>query len=74
MNNLEIETKRESIIIGNEGKNILEIEDPRESVITGEQTSLTIQKKDHSKITLYLTEPKSIIITQRSDTTETYQV
>ena len=74
MNNLEIETKRDSVITGNEGKNILEIEDPRESVITGEQTRLTIQKKDHSKITLYLTEPKSIIIQQRSDTTETYQV
>mgnify|MGYP000023015449 CR=1 FL=1 len=74
MNNLEIETKRESDITGNEGKNILVIEDPLKSVITGEQTNLTIQKKDDSKITLYLTEPQSIIITQRSDTTETYQV
>ena len=73
-NNLEIETKRESVITGNEGKNILVIEDPLKSVITGEQTNLTIQKKDDSKITLYLTEPQSIIITQRSDTTETYQV
>ena len=74
MNKLEIETKRESVITGNEGKNILEIETPRESVITGEQTNLIIQKKDDSKITLYLTEPQSIIIQQRSDTTETYQV
>ena len=74
MNKLEIETKRESVITGNEGKNILEIENPRESVITGEQTNLTIHKKDDSKITLYLTEPQSIIIQQRSDTTETYQV
>ncbi len=74
MNKLEIETKRESIIIGNEGKNILEIEDTRESVITGEQTNLTIQKKDDSKITLYLTEPQSIIITQQKDTTETFYV
>ena len=74
MNKIEIETKREAVITGNEGKNILEIETPRESVITGEQTNLTIQKKDDSKITLYLTEPQSIIIQQRSDTTETYQV
>ena len=74
MNKLEIETKRESVITGNEGKNILEIENPRESVITGEQTNLTIQKKDDSKITLYLTEPQSIIITQQKDTTETFYV
>lgn len=74
MNKLEIETKRESVITGNEGKNILEIENPRESVITGEQTNLTIQKKDDSKITLYLTEPQSIIITRRNDTTETVYV
>ena len=74
MNKLEIETKRESVITGNEGKNILEIENPRESVITGEQTNLNIQKKDDSKITLYLTEPQSIIITQQKDTTETFYV
>lgn len=74
MNKIEVETKRESVITGNEGKNILEIETPRESVITGEQTNLTIKKKDDSKITLYLTEPQSIIITRRSDTTETVYV
>ena len=54
MNNLEIETKRESVITGNEGKNILEIENPRESVITGEQTNLTIQKKIKGLIPMVL--------------------
>tara|TARA_Y100001938_G_scaffold148721_1_gene233274 strand:+ start:187 stop:411 length:225 start_codon:yes stop_codon:yes gene_type:complete len=74
MNKLEIETKRESVITGNNATNKLLVEDPQESTITGEQTSLTIQKKSDSTITLYMTEPQSIIIQQRSDTTETYQV
>ena len=74
MNKLEIETKRESVITGNNATNELLVEDPQESTITGEQTSLTIQKKSDSTITLYMTEPQSIIIQQRSDTTETYQV
>ena len=71
MNKLEIETKRESVITGNEGKNILEIENPRESVITGEQTNLTLQNRTDSTITLYTTDPISIIIQQRNDFTET---
>ena len=71
MNKLEIETKRESVITGNEGKNILEIENPRESVITGEQTNLTVQNRTDSTITLYMTDPISIIIQQRNDFTET---
>ena len=71
MNKLEIETKRESVITGNEGKNILEIEKPRESVITGKQTNLTVQNRTDSTITLYTTDPISIIIQQRNDFTET---
>ena len=74
MNKIEIETKRESTITGNNATNKLLIEDPRESIITGEQTSLTIQKRSDSTITLYMTEPQTIIIQKQKDITQTVYV
>jgi|TARA_R100001086_G_scaffold217738_1_gene134214 hypothetical protein len=74
MNKLQIETKRNSVISGLDAKSKLEIEDPRTPIISGEQTNLTLQNRTDSKITLYMTEPQSIIIQQRSDVTETFQV
>ena len=40
-------------------------------VVSGEQTNLTIQNRTDSTITLYMTDPISIIIQQRNDFTET---
>ena len=74
MSKLQIETKRNSVISGLDAKAKLEIEDPRTPIISGEQTNLTLQNRTDSKITLYMTEPQSIIIQQRSDVTETFQV
>ena len=74
MSKLQIETKRNSVISGLDAKARLEIEDPRIPTISGDQTNLTIQNRTDSKITLYMTEPQSIIIQQRSDVTETFQV
>jgi hypothetical protein len=74
MSKLQIETKRNSVISGLDAKSRLEIEDPRTPSIFGEQTNVTIQNRTDSKITLYMTEPQSIIIQQRSDVTETFQV
>ena len=74
MNRLEMETQREHKIQGLSSNNFLEIEDPRDLVVSGEQTSLTLQKQTDSKITLYMTEPQTIIIQQRNDTTQTVSV
>ena len=74
MNRLEIETQREHKIQGFSANNFLEIEDPRGLVISGEKTDLTLQKQTDSKITLYMTEPQTIIIQQRNDTTQTVSV
>tara|TARA_R100001509_G_C4771445_1_gene183156 strand:- start:69 stop:293 length:225 start_codon:yes stop_codon:yes gene_type:complete len=74
MNRLEIETQREHKIQGLSSNNFLEIEDPRDLVVSGEQTNLTLQKQTDSKITLYMTEPQTIIIQQRNDTTQTVSV
>ena len=71
MKKLEIETQREHKIQGLSSNNFLEIEDPRDLVVSGEQTNLTLQKQTDSKITLYMTEPQTIIIQQRNDFTET---
>ena len=74
MNRLEIETQREHKIQGLSSNNFLEIEDPRDLVVSGEKTDLTLQKQTDSKITLYMTEPQTIIIQQRNDTTQTVSV
>ena len=74
MKKLEIETQREHKIQGLSSNNFLEIEDPRDLVVSGEQTNLTLQKQTDSKITLYMTEPQTIIIQQRNDTTQTVSV
>tara|TARA_Y100000114_G_C11549998_1_gene226709 strand:+ start:317 stop:541 length:225 start_codon:yes stop_codon:yes gene_type:complete len=74
MKKLEIETQREHKIQGLSSNNFLEIEDPRDLVVSGEQTNLTLQKQTDSKITLYMTEPQTIIIQQRNDTTQTVYV
>jgi len=74
MSKIEIETERNPTISGLDAKNRLENEDPRIPTVSGEQTNVAIKKRTDSKITLYLTEPQSIIIQQRSDVTETFQV
>ena len=74
MKKLEIETQREHKIQGLSSNNFLEIEDPRDLVVSGEQTNLTLQKQTDSKITLYMTEPQTIIIQKRNDTTQTVYV
>ena len=74
MKKLEIETQREHKIQGLSSNNFLEIEDPRDLVVSGEQINLTLQKQTDSKITLYMTEPQTIIIQQRNDTTQTVYV
>ena len=74
MKRLEIETQREHKIQGLSSNNFLEIEDPRDLVISGEQKNLTLQKQTDSKITLYMTEPQTIIIQKRNDTTQTVYV
>jgi len=74
MNRLEIETQREHKIQGLSANNFLEIEDPRGLVVSGEKTNWTLQKQTDSKITLYMTEPQTIIIQERNDTTQTVSV
>ena len=74
MKKLEIETQREHKIQGLSSNNFLEIEDPRDLVVSGEQTNLTLQKHSDSKITLYMTEPQTIIIQQRNDITQTVSI
>ena len=74
MKRLEIETQREHKIQGLSSNNFLEIEDPRDLVVSGEQKNLTLQKQTDSKITLYMTEPQTIIIQKRNDTTQTVYV
>ena len=74
MKKLEIETQREHKIQGLSSNNFLEIEDPRDLVVSGEQTNLTLQKQTDSKITLYMTEPQTIIIQQRTDITQTVSI
>tara|TARA_R100000005_G_C4840630_1_gene112262 strand:+ start:312 stop:536 length:225 start_codon:yes stop_codon:yes gene_type:complete len=74
MKKLEIETQREHKIQGLSSNNFLEIEDPRDLVVSGEQTNLILQKQTDSKITLYMTEPQTIIIQQRNDSTQTVSV
>ena len=74
MRRLEIETQREHKIQGLSSNNFLEIEDPRDLVVSGEQKNLTLQKQTDSKITLYMTEPQTIIIQKRNDTTQTVYV
>jgi hypothetical protein len=59
---------------GTNGGVYIEVEDQRLSKISGLQTNLTIQKQADTTITLYTTEPKSIIIQRQKDTTQTYQV
>ena len=71
MNKIEIETKRDPKISGGDSNNILEIETTREPKVSGEQTNLTVQNRTDSTITLYTTDPISIIIQQRNDFTET---
>ena len=71
MKKLEIETQRENTIKGLSSNNFLEVEDPRDATLSGEQTNLTIQNRTDSTITLYTTDPISIIIQQRNDFTET---
>ena len=71
MNKLEFETNRDPKISGGDGNNTLEIETIREPKVSGEQINLTIQNRTDSTITLYTTEPHSIIIQQRNDVTET---
>ena len=43
-------------------------------VVSGEQTNLTIQNRTDSTITLYMTEPQTIIIQKQKDTTQTVYV
>ena len=74
MKRLEIETQREHKIQGLSSNNFLEIEDPRDLVVSGEQKNLTLQKQTDSKITLYMTEPQTIIIQKRNDTTQSVYV
>ena len=61
-------------ITGLDSNNVLEIEDPVDVVVSGDQENLTIQKSNHSKITVYLEEPQTIIIQKSPDTKETLQV
>jgi hypothetical protein len=74
MKRLEIETQRENTIKGLSSNNFLEVEDPRDATLSGEQTNLTIQNRTDSTITLYMTEPQTIIIQKQKDTTQTVYV
>ena len=74
MKKLEIETQRENTIKGLSSNNFLEVEDPRDATLSGEQTNLTIQNRTDSTITLYMTEPQTIIIQKQKDTTQTVYV
>ena len=74
MKRLEIETQRENTTKGLSSNNFLEVEDPRDATLSGEQTNLTIQNRTDSTITLYMTEPQTIIIQKQKDTTQTVYV
>ena len=74
MNRLEIETQRENNLRGLSSNNFLEVEDPRELIVSGEQSNLTLQNQEDSKITLYMVEPQTIIIQKRNDITQTVYV
>ena len=74
MNRLQIETQRENNVRGLSSNNFLEVEDPRELIVSGEQSNLTLQKQEDSKITLYMVEPQTIIIQKRNDITQTVYV
>ena len=74
MKKLEIETQRENTIKGLSSNNFLEVEDPRDATLSGEQTNLTIQNRTDSTITLYMTEPQTIIIQKQKDITQTVYV
>lgn len=74
MKRLEIETQRENSVKGLSSNNFLEVEDPRDLIVSGEQINLTLQKQTDSKITLYMTEPQTIIIQKRNDIKQTVYV
>jgi hypothetical protein len=74
MKKLEIETQREHTIKGLSSNNFLQVEDPRDATLSGEQTNLTIQNRTDSTITLYMTEPQTIIIQKQKDITQTVYV
>ena len=74
MNLLSVDTSVDPTITGLNSNNVLEIEDPVDVVVSGDQENLTIQKSNHSKITVYLEEPQTIIIQKSPDTKETLQV
>ena len=74
MKRLEIETQRENTTKGLSSNNFLEVEDPRDVTLSGEQTNLTIQNRTDSTITLYMTEPQTIIIQKQKDITQTVYV
>ena len=74
MNLLSVDTPVDPTITGLNSNNVSEIEDPVDVVVSGDQENLTIQKSNHSKITVYLEEPQTIIIQKSPDTKETLQV
>ena len=74
MNLLSVDTPVDPTITGLNSNNVLEIEDLVDVVVSGDQENLTIQKSNHSKITVYLEEPQTIIIQKSPDTKETLQV
>ena len=74
MKRLEIETQRENTTKGLSSNNFLEVEDPRDATLSGEQTNLTIQNRTDSTMTLYMTEPQTIIIQKQKDITQTVYV
>ena len=74
MKRLEIETQRENTTKGLSSNNFLEVEDPRDATLSGEQTNLPIQNRTDSTITLYMTEPQTIIIQKQKDITQTVYV
>ena len=74
MNLLSVDTPVDPTITGLNSNNVLEIENPVDVVVSGDQENLTIQKSNHSKITVYLEEPQTIIIQKSPDTKETLQV
>ena len=80
MNKLEVERQRTPLITFSHSSNILEIEKPQTPVISNKDlsdpspsldASITVQKREDTTITLYMTEPKTIILEQRDDTTQT---
>ena len=80
MNKLAVETQRDPLITFSHSSNVLEIEKPQTPVVSNKDlsdpspvldVSIAIQKREDTTITLYMTEPKSIILEQRDDTTQT---